>query len=148
MQSDEPTIITSLEAHLEEYGHETVGQDIAAAILVIRDLHAKAALPAADPVMYVSQRGVFCTPEFYEGIPDSSRKNWQPLYAAPPALTAQVQDVAGDPDALFWRIRVAYLRGAEWRDQNGSMELAEKASYDYADKMTSPLTAAPAKQEG
>lgn len=52
MQSDEPTIIKSLETHLEEYGHETVGQDIAAAILVIRDLHAKAALSAAEPVVW------------------------------------------------------------------------------------------------
>jgi hypothetical protein len=37
--ADEPTIIQSLEEHLKEYGRETVGQDIAAAILVIRDLH-------------------------------------------------------------------------------------------------------------
>lgn len=47
-----------------------------------------------------------------------------------------------DPDALFWRLRVAYLRGAEWRDKNGSMELSDKASYDYADKITSPLSPA------
>lgn len=38
--NEEPTIIRSLEEHLKEYGHTTVGQDIAAAILVIRDLHA------------------------------------------------------------------------------------------------------------
>jgi hypothetical protein len=38
--NDEPTIIKSLEEHLKEYGHTTVGQDIAAAILVIRELHA------------------------------------------------------------------------------------------------------------
>ncbi|NRF12449.1 hypothetical protein [Agrobacterium pusense] len=46
MQSEEPTIIQSLENHLAEYGHTTVGQDIAAAILVIKDLHQKAALSA------------------------------------------------------------------------------------------------------
>ncbi|QWW74688.1 hypothetical protein [Agrobacterium pusense] len=50
MQSEEPTIIQSLENHLAEYGHTTVGQDIAAAILVIKDLHQKAALSAAEPV--------------------------------------------------------------------------------------------------
>lgn len=38
--NDEPAIIKSLEEHLKECGHTTVGQDIAAAILVIRDLHA------------------------------------------------------------------------------------------------------------
>lgn len=37
--NDEPTIIKSLEEHLKEYGHTTVGQDIAAAILVIRELN-------------------------------------------------------------------------------------------------------------
>lgn len=46
MQSEEPTIIQSLENHLAEYGHTTVGQDIAAAILVIKDLHQKATLSA------------------------------------------------------------------------------------------------------
>lgn len=64
------------------------------------------------------------------------------------ALSAQVQDVAKPDDELFWRLRVAYLRGAEWRDTTGSMLLVDKASYDYADKITSPLAAAPAKQEG
>jgi len=39
--NDEPTIIKSLEEHLKECGHTTVGQDIAAAILVIRDLNAR-----------------------------------------------------------------------------------------------------------
>ncbi|MFK3847884.1 hypothetical protein ACI2J5_00090 [Agrobacterium pusense] len=52
MQSEEPTIIQSLENHLAEYGHTTVGQDIAAAILVIKDLHQNAALSAAEPVGY------------------------------------------------------------------------------------------------
>lgn len=46
MQSEEPTIIQSLENHLAEYGHTTVGQDIAAVILVIKDLHQKATLSA------------------------------------------------------------------------------------------------------
>lgn len=40
-------------------------------------------------------------------------------------------------NAIFWLIRDAYLRGANWRDKIGSMELAEKAAYDYADKTTS-----------
>jgi hypothetical protein len=50
-------------------------------------------------------------------------------------------------DTLFWRLRIAYIRGAEWRDRNGSMELHEKASYDYADKITSPLTSIVEKVE-
>lgn len=49
-------------------------------------------------------------------------------------------------DELFWRLRIAYLRGAEWRDQNGSMELSDKASYDYADKITSPLSDHPSSE--
>lgn len=48
-------------------------------------------------------------------------------------------EIQSDPDALFWKLRIAYLRGAEWRDQNGSMELSDKASYDYADKVTSTV---------
>lgn len=60
------------------------------------------------------------------------------------ALTAALQSAAeapppADPDALFWRLRIAYQRGAEWYRQNGSMEFLDKASYDYADKITSPV---------
>lgn len=55
----------------------------------------EAALSAAEPVMYVSRNGSSCSPAFYESLVDRSRKNWQPLFAAPPALSAQVQDVAG-----------------------------------------------------
>jgi hypothetical protein len=50
-------------------------------------------------------------------------------------------------NTLFWGLRDAYLRGATWRDENGSMELAEKASYDYADKMTSPLSRSEASHD-
>ena len=64
------------------------------------------------------------------------------------ALSAQVQDVAKPDDELFWRLRLAYLRGAEWRETSGSMHMVGKAADDYADKITSPLAAAPAKQEG
>lgn len=64
------------------------------------------------------------------------------------ALSAQVQDVAKPDDELFCRLRIAYKRGAEWRDTTGSMLLVDKAAYDYADKITSPLPAAPVKQEG
>lgn len=42
-------------------------------------------------------------------------------------------------EALFARLRMAYMRGAAWRDENGSLDLVEKASYDYADKETTPL---------
>ncbi len=45
-----------------------------------------------------------------------------------------------DLDELFWRLRGAYVRGAEWRQHSGSLELVEKASYDYADKATSALS--------
>lgn len=51
----------------------------------------------AEPVLYISRSGSSCSPEFYKSLVDSSRKNWQPLYAHP-ALSAQVRDVAGWQD--------------------------------------------------
>ncbi|QRY69217.1 hypothetical protein JVX98_13430 [Ensifer sp. PDNC004] len=42
----------------------------------------------------------------------------------------------------FEAIRAAYERGAMWRHECGTLELVEKASYDFADKMTSPAALA------
>lgn len=47
--------------------------------------------------------------------------------------------IKNDGGSLFWKLRIAYVRGAEWRHRNGSLEMIDKASYDYADKATSPL---------
>ncbi|CAM3520105.1 hypothetical protein G6L26_007630 [Agrobacterium radiobacter] len=106
MQSEEPVIIQSLEDHLAEYGHTTVGQDIAAAILVIRDLHQKAALSAAEPPvayrhtlhMELGQTDVEVNTSAKHpfGRPGADyspeyRITTEPLYAA---LSAQVQDMA------------------------------------------------------
>ncbi|MFB7144977.1 hypothetical protein ACWGMK_06005 [Agrobacterium deltaense] len=124
----------------------------------------EAALSAAEPVARQYRAGSpegetswrMVDDEHYAGweamkkrFPDSVTLQYRDLYAAATsALSAQVQDAAKPDDELFWRLRVAYLRGAEWRDITGSMHLVDKASYDYADKITSPLPAAPAKQEG
>lgn len=82
----------------------------------------------------------------HAGVFSTIRDQFQVVTAS---LGVRVEDVAKTDDELFWRLRISYLRGAEWRHQTGSMELSEKASYDYADKITSPLVAAPAaKLEG
>jgi hypothetical protein len=56
------------------------------------------------------------------------------------ALAAPVADIepVSVPDAawVFEAIRAAYERGAMWHQENGTLELVEKASYDFADKMT------------
>lgn len=57
--------------------------------------------------------------------------------------------VEGKPepnDWVFEAIRAAYERGAMWRHENGTLELVEKASYDFADKMTAPSS--PGKDGG
>lgn len=45
-------------------------------------------------------------------------------------------------DDLFHRLRAAYLRGAKWTNDNVLYTPAdvEKAAYDYADAVVSPLT--------
>lgn len=103
MQSEEPAIIQSLEDHLAEYGHTTVGQDISAAILVIRDLHQKAALSAAEPVAWLVKRydleGILLDTELSfvrPTIKSTCRTDMEPLYAAPPAPSVAVK-------ALEWK---------------------------------------------
>lgn len=49
-------------------------------------------------------------------------------------------------DWVFEAIRAGYERGAMWHHENGSLELVEKASYDFADKMTAPSS--PGKDGG
>lgn len=46
-------------------------------------------------------------------------------------------------DWVFEAIRAGYERGAMWHHENGSLELVEKASHDFADKMTSPSSLGP-----
>lgn len=50
--------------------------------------------------------------------------------------------------SCFDALRAAYERGAIWRETNGSLELMHKASYDYADKATSPYVIAPELRDG
>lgn len=80
----------------------------------------EAALSAAEPVMYVSRNGSSCSPAFYESLVDRSRKNWQPLFAAPLALSAQVQDVAeGQPKEI-----------STWEDQQAFEAWAQGERYE------------------
>jgi Lar family restriction alleviation protein len=108
----------------------------------------EAALSAAEPVMYVSQRGVSCSPEFYENLVDSSRKNWQPLYTAPPALTAQVQDVAVPSTDM--RALQSWVYQQRISLQTNDPEYFAKYGVWKAvgAQIRSMLAAEPAKQEG
>lgn len=129
MQSEEPTIIQSLENHLAEYGHTTVGQDIAAAILVIKDLHQKAALSAAEPVAELQSVDARELDEAIKLLPSVMRPSLSKVIisaieeqrriisyfkrtsnarqlAFDAALSAQVQDVA-EPD-FSYRIEYDY----------------------------------------
>lgn len=204
MQSEEPTIIQSLEDHLKEFRHTTVGQDIAAAILVIRDLHQKDALSTdAEPVAceyghdngdgtysptyarwplppHVKPHGDMPVKLFYaappapsvavkaldtcavdlllynllreaiqEGMDKATNPDWVtkdfthsgPYVALRSALSAQVQDVAGDADDYYGNDPAELKRLLAQRDK-------WLVDNDHWYNFTRSLPAAPAKQEG
>jgi hypothetical protein len=145
MQSEEPTIIQSLENHLAEYGHTTVGQDIAAAILVIKDLHQKAALSAQvqdvagwqdeDKLTPDEAWTILCeTPDITS--PDEQLRSY--MERANPAPEGwQLVPKEPTPEMIS---AARFYATDKWTRQGHGLDLAEL----YRDM----LAAAPAKQEG
>ncbi len=126
MQTEEPTIIQSLENHLAEYGHTTVGQDIAAAILVIKDFHQKAALAAQ--------------------VQDVA--GWQPIETAPKDGRTILAYFPLEGLGKDWE-RVMPVKYRESMMPEPWI-FAGRAASSYSTGPTHwmPLPAAPAKQEG
>lgn len=168
MQSEEPTIIQSLENHLAEYGHTTVGQDIAAAILVIKDLHQKAALSAAEPVAELQSVDARELDEAIKLLPSVMRPSLSKVIisaieeqrriisyfkrtsnarqlAFDAALSAQVQDVAGWSERVQQRISV--YRDMRPEDDE-SWESWYFAAFDLLSAEVTALPAAPANKDG
>ena len=161
MQSEEPTIIQSLENHLAEYGHTTVGQDIAAAILVIKDLHQKAALSAqvqdvaVEDVLSERKRQVEregWTPEHDDAYTEYELA-WAAITYAMAACADSaeraVMDQFGDHSATPGRINENWPWDWKWwKPKDRRRDLVRAAALIIAEIERLDRAAAPAKQEG
>lgn len=136
----------------EGRNHDTEAGD---AQRVLSEIEAEiAALSAAEPIGFLIPRGEVAGPdnEYYSFCEDKGSaaaeadiydNGYFPIYAAPPALTAQVQDVAAKPIRWMWQ---EFRAGSTdiWDDMYDD----EEPSPHYLIRNITPLYAAPAKQEG